>query len=460
MVITGTDSTSLKVIKDLNDGVKIKEIVNTFNISLDQAKKLSRFAKLVNTAKNHLSENEVIKLKEIGLKSLFLSELFKSEDWEGLQDVLASITSTTKRDDFKLLIHSLNEKRVRITEMEERARYQIEALEQRKREGVEKEKELNKVLKEVNETVSEFDKYGDDVKGFLIEHVGLYENGYVLTKRLDSLWQSKLKSDGIIYYDRDDYVHVIFDIDEFVSAYHARVKKRGNILWDKEKERERHDKKMKSSYGGYYEFPESPYYKRGDSLVGESLLQKIEEVKKEIKENRKEIKAAEKEVNKLKKQKVNSFMEAVMRTNQLSPRELKAHGELQSKASKWLFEQDYIATTEVVLPNGKRADVIGYNREGKIYIIEIKASRADFLQDTKWREYLNYCDYFCFIVDYHMSIYGKEGIEDVKIYRFDNKRTKKLIAINNGTVTGTVKDREEIKYLISRSISKKVIYGY
>ena len=54
---------------------------------------------------------------------------------------------------------------------------------------------------------------------------------------------------------------------------------------------------------------------------------------------------------------------------------------------------------EFKLANGRRADVAGVDRAGKITIAEVKSCRADFEGDRKWPEYIDYCDQFYFAVD-------------------------------------------------------------
>ena len=54
--------------------------------------------------------------------------------------------------------------------------------------------------------------------------------------------------------------------------------------------------------------------------------------------------------------------------------------------------------TEFTLANGRRADVIALDRDGKLTIVEIKSCRADFQSDRKWQDYLDYCDSFYFAV--------------------------------------------------------------
>lgn len=48
--------------------------------------------------------------------------------------------------------------------------------------------------------------------------------------------------------------------------------------------------------------------------------------------------------------------------------------------------------SEVALKNGRRADLMGVDAKGLIVIVEIKVARADLLGDSKWPDYLDYCD--------------------------------------------------------------------
>ena len=53
---------------------------------------------------------------------------------------------------------------------------------------------------------------------------------------------------------------------------------------------------------------------------------------------------------------------------------------------------------ELPLANGRRADVVALDHQGQLTIIEIKSGLADFQADQKWRDYLDYCDFFAFAV--------------------------------------------------------------
>lgn len=53
---------------------------------------------------------------------------------------------------------------------------------------------------------------------------------------------------------------------------------------------------------------------------------------------------------------------------------------------------------ELPLANGRRADVVALDQQGRFTIIEIKSGLADYQADHKWQDYLDYCDFFTFAV--------------------------------------------------------------
>lgn len=63
-----------------------------------------------------------------------------------------------------------------------------------------------------------------------------------------------------------------------------------------------------------------------------------------------------------------------------------------------LWRADIAPLIEVPLGNGRRADVVGLGADGRITLVEIKVSLADLRGDTKWTEYLDYCDRYFWAV--------------------------------------------------------------
>ncbi|MGI9484836.1 MAG: MmcB family DNA repair protein [Geminicoccaceae bacterium] len=63
-----------------------------------------------------------------------------------------------------------------------------------------------------------------------------------------------------------------------------------------------------------------------------------------------------------------------------------------------LVAADQAVLFELPLANGRRADVVALDHQGRFTIIEIKSGLADFQADHKWQDYLEYCDFFAFAV--------------------------------------------------------------
>ena len=288
-MITGRNQLSQEIIKNLTDKtIKVKDVPKRYDVSLDQAKRLSRYLKITLAANKHLSESVNRKVHLMGLKVLALADLFKNEDWEGLEEILSSVNENITRDQLKQMVLSLEEKRERIQAFLEETKFKIKYLEESRKDA----------RKAENKT---------------------------------------------------------------------------------------------------YFAPSSPYYKKGVQLIGESLLQKIEQAKEDLKKTEEQIKETEKEIQDLRKISVKSFSEAVLASNMLSAKEIQKHGELQYKAGKWLYSKGYVVGFEVTLPNGRRVDVAGFNENREIIFVEVKASDNDFQNDNKWKWHLLYCDKFYFL---------------------------------------------------------------
>jgi len=75
-----------------------------------------------------------------------------------------------------------------------------------------------------------------------------------------------------------------------------------------------------------------------------------------------------------------------------------------------LASHGFAALSELPLPNGRRADVVGIGADGAIWIVEIKSSIEDFRSDRKWPEYLEFCDrlYFAVGPDFPSEILPEE----------------------------------------------------
>ena len=69
------------------------------------------------------------------------------------------------------------------------------------------------------------------------------------------------------------------------------------------------------------------------------------------------------------------------------------------RGTRRLLRARNIATvTELVLADGRRADIVGLGPDGSVTIVEVKSSIADFRADRKWSFYRAFCDRLFFAI--------------------------------------------------------------
>lgn len=78
----------------------------------------------------------------------------------------------------------------------------------------------------------------------------------------------------------------------------------------------------------------------------------------------------------------------------LQPGQLIARG-----TCRLLSAQGFASVEEFTPTRGLRVDVMALGPKGELWVVECKSSRADFLSDSKWRGYLDWCDRFFWAVD-------------------------------------------------------------
>lgn len=105
-----------------------------------------------------------------------------------------------------------------------------------------------------------------------------------------------------------------------------------------------------------------------------------------------------------------------------------------------------MVATEVILPNGRRAAVIGISADGQVTIIKVKVSTQDYLKDNKWREYLVYSDEFYFCLDYDYRPLSSD--KSAAGYIVGYKNGIKLIA--SYKLERSCAEREQILFTVGR----------
>ncbi|WP_095590028.1 MmcB family DNA repair protein [Actibacterium ureilyticum] len=78
----------------------------------------------------------------------------------------------------------------------------------------------------------------------------------------------------------------------------------------------------------------------------------------------------------------------------LQPGQLLARG-----VCRHLRSHDFVTVEELVPATGLRVDVMALGPRGEIWVVECKSSRADYMSDSKWQGYLDWCDRFFWAVD-------------------------------------------------------------
>jgi hypothetical protein len=67
--------------------------------------------------------------------------------------------------------------------------------------------------------------------------------------------------------------------------------------------------------------------------------------------------------------------------------------------------------SELPLPSGRRADLVGLGGNGEIVIVEIKSSIADFRADQKWQDYRLHSDrmFFATVMEVPQDIFPEDA---------------------------------------------------
>jgi hypothetical protein len=451
--ITGVDPLSKRILLDLNKGKKVSEIPDHYPVSIDQAKRLSRFNNMLGLAKENLEEEYYNRLQLLGIKCLPLSPLFRQFDWGGLKEILSVVTDETKRDEIQILMSALNEKRKRIYEFKENADFTFSQLEDAERSLQKKEKELLQLKRKMADQTKIFQQYPEPFRSFFNEYLGLYKGKLILAKRLHVHWQQSLRKNGMLSYNKAEHIYYVEDVERFMESVKRRHNQGLEYRWNPDKDIERLKKVTPWAdipHNGKYHTP---------SLFSEPFIDSIHKVNQELKETQKQKKEIQTELQNMKYKTIQSYMEMAQVADYLSTVDLKRHKQLKEQALKWLFQHGYIAVAEFTLPNGKNADIFAYN-ESQIIIFDIKVSQEDLITDQKWMECLPYCHDFYFLTPSDLQSLVIEKMQDVNCGQFIEIENSIKLVKPDERQKNKVEQENELKFSASQLLSRKVIYGY
>lgn len=120
----------------------------------------------------------------------------------------------------------------------------------------------------------------------------------------------------------------------------------------------------------------------------------------------------------------------------LQPGQLLARGVVRH-----MMDIGYASLLEFIPSRGLRVDVMAMATQDELWIVECKSSRADFISDKKWQNYLEWCDRYFWAVDPNFDLdllppdtgiilsdgYGAEIIRPAPLNKLAAARRKTLI---------------------------------
>lgn len=431
------------IIKMFEDNLSLPTISKEMGLSLDQIKRLKRLYSYTEIVRPLVSRKSFEAFTQLNQSVFVLKSLIDELDAAGLNEILEQVDMTTSRSELKMLVESYTVKKQRIELLVKEQKYRIENIERQESRIKETVDELEKQYERLKDFVSLPKPYPKNIQKLLIRYVTPYSDGYALRRRFDSGFQKQLKQANVI--TMRDYIWHVNSVEQLAEMMTTRIKNRGAIEWN-------YNKEVRRSH--LYEVSKDDEYKAiaNEATSIDEVNMKIAEYLSEIEDLKEEKQSMISEMNKIRKSNIRSWHEAAIYSNGLSEREILKHKELQNLALRWLYTNGYVACSEITLPNKRRADVIGY-KDGQVIIIEVKASREDYNQDNKWQQYLNWCDRFYFLGD---------------IYKYDRHAdTGYLEEYGNSLkesepdcLQHACKDYNTIHRLINRTLSKRFIYGF
>lgn len=427
--ITGHDSLSKRILVDLDSGLRVSSIPEHYPVSLDQAKRLSRYRNMLELAKENVEEEFYERLQRLGIRSLPLGRLFRQSDWGGVREILSVVTEETTRDELQLLLHGLEDKRQRILEMKEHTDLILRELEDRDGQLAMKEKELLQLKREMDEHLKLFKGFREPITSFLREYLSWHEGSWFLAKNVHPDWQSDLRKKGMIDQEEDGSAYFIKEFQAFVEELKGRYE-RG---WE-----------VRGSEGSYH----LPSF-------GESRLK----VNHEVEEIREERGTIQTQIRQVQNGTLDSYRNMMEGSEFLSTLDLKRHKELQRRALQWLFQRGFVTVADLPLPNGKKADIWAYN-ESHVVILDIKVSYGDFVTDRNWTELLPYCHEFYFLTPSTLTDHVEEFMKEVNCGQCVETEDSIRMVKPDERVVKEVLQEQELKFAAGQLLSRRLIYGY
>ncbi len=129
--------------------------------------------------------------------------------------------------------------------------------------------------------------------------------------------------------------------------------------------------------------------------------------------------------------------------------------------ARLMARHDWLAMAEVPLGNGRRVDLMGLCPKGMITIVEIKVSRADLLGDSKWPDYLDYCDRYFWAVPqgFDLTLFDRPALMPERAGLFVADRYD-AVMLSEATVHPLASARRRAETLkFARRAARRLMFG-
>lgn len=427
-----------EVIQMLEAGVSLKEISDTLGINYNTVRQISVSNNLLKKFV-YLDENKLNKLKELGNNIRALAPI--KEDKEAINMVVEYIETESKitRQDLEGLVSDIIYIKEHSKILINNYKFSIECIEEKIgfiKNKIQKISDIDGVKKDLELQFRYIRELKDkELKMGYLNLVALKcteDRLYYALGRIVNinLWNRLRRAEAIV-----PGTNEILDMEKFI-ALTKNVMKKNNYFKNADKvdnvlaiNRMTVDKQLE------------PYLLDLNNEIV-NYNEKIDELRNKMKE------ASKDAIN-------NYFAERELR-NEFTKNDSITHAKIQQGGAKWLFNKGYVATIE--LPADKfKLDVIAYNREEEIVILEAKANYSDLVGDKKIEKYMKYCDKLYlvsndgYICDTGLDILDKRiGIIKLNNAFAFQEVLREAENLNNG--------KKELIYEINRKNSRKLIY--
>lgn len=429
------NESQLKALELLEDDYKISEVVNMTGLSINIVKNISRLKNMyAELYKMNLDKIYIDKFRNMNFKAFELADVIKEKDNDLLIEVISS-TVDAKKKDIKNIIQDIRNKRDKVEGLKNEALYKksnLNAIEEMYK------KELDKFNKTVNKEEYElFGKCTENEKEFFRSHIKKKDDEYVLAKKLSPDIQKEMKQKKIIRLK--GYVWYISDIKAFLGKYRELRSERIGVAWkdsyifrEETFFRGHYTTKIVESYHDGYKtvYREDDAYKIDEKLPELDIWSQLDDLKN-AKKKRTDARA---QLKKVKSQDAENYKQNTLVSNTLAVNEIENHRLIQDLILKKYYTEGNVAVPEVPKDN-YRFDCFVFNFCKDIDIVEVKASRADFIQDKKYTSYKSFCNRLFFALDSNIRLKDEElnrlkeeGIGLYKVNLDDNSIVKVLDA--------------------------------